>query len=116
MNIQFLRFAVLFSIFLLMAGCASSPFYHRQIMAGQVVQATEVQTVVCIGQPNGAEKGQILDAYRAVLRPRSVEEGQSAWVREWVGKVKVDEIIDEHFASVEIVEGEVVKNDIVELE
>lgn len=115
MNIQLLRFAFLFSILLLMAGCASSPFYHRQIMAGQVVQASEGQTVVCIGRPNGAQTGQLLDTYRAVLVAKNVEEGQSPWVREWVGKVRINEIIGEHFAYVEIVEGEVMKNDIVEL-
>ena len=115
MNIRFLRVSILFSIFLLMAGCASSSFYHRQFMTGQVVQAAEGQTVVCIGEPNGAEAGQILDVYRAALNANIVEEGQSAWVREWVGKVKVDEIIDEHFATVEVLEGDVMKNDIVEL-
>lgn len=116
MNTQLMRYAVIFSLFLFLAGCASSPFYHRQIMAGQVVQADETRTIICIGEPSGAETGQLLDTYRAVQRSEAPEEGQSEWAREWVGTVRVDEIIDAHFATVEIVEGKVMKNDIVELE
>lgn len=44
------------------------------------------------------------------------EEGESDWAREWIGKVRIDGIIDEHFATVDVVEGKIMKNDIVELE
>jgi hypothetical protein len=116
MNTQFLRNMVLVSVVLLAAGCANNPFYHRYVMAGQVVQASDGRTVICIGEPNGAEVGQVLDAYRTVFRTDVVEEGGSDWAREWVGKVSVDGIIDEHFATVDVVEGKIMKNDIVELE
>ena len=85
-------------------------------MARQVVQASDGRTVICISEPNGAEVGQVLDAYRTVFRTDVVEEGGSDWAREWVGKVSVDGIIDEHFATVDVIEGKVMKNDIVELE
>lgn len=41
MNTQFLRNMLLVTTVLLIAGCANSPFYHRYVMAGQVVQASE---------------------------------------------------------------------------
>ncbi len=116
MSIQFLRNAALVSAMLLVAGCANNPFYHRYVMAGQVVQASDGRTVVCISEPKGAEVGQVLDAYRVVFRTDVVEEGESDWAREWIGKVRIDGIIDEHFATVDVVEGKIMKNDIVELE
>lgn len=115
MNTQLLRSLVLASAILLMAGCANSPFYHRYVMAGQVVQADEGRTVVCIGEPNGAQVNQMLEAYRVVFRRDVVEEGESDWARERVGKVRINRIIDEHFATVDVMEGNVLKNDIVEL-
>lgn len=116
MNTQFLRNMVLVSAVLLAVGCANNPFYHRYAMAGQVVQASEGRTVVCIGEPKGAEVGQVLDAHRVVFRTDVVEEGESDWAREWVGKVRINGIIDEHFATVDILEGGIQKNDIVALE
>ena len=116
MHIQFLRNVALVSAMPLVAGCANNPFYHRYVMVGQVVQASEGRTVVCIGEPKGAEVGQVLDAYRVVFRTDVVEEGESDWAREWIGKVRIDGIIDEHFATVDVVEGKIMKNDIVELE
>jgi len=37
MKIRFLRVLVLGTAILWLAGCANSPFYHGQIMRGQVV-------------------------------------------------------------------------------
>lgn len=115
MNTQFLRNMLLVTTVLLIAGCANSPFYHRYVIAGQVVQASEGRRIVCIGAPKGAEVGQILDAYRVVFRTDVVEEGESHWSRKWVGKVRIDGIIDEHFATVDVLEGGILKNDIVAL-
>jgi hypothetical protein len=45
-----------------------------------------------------------------------VEEGESIWSRAPVGKVKIENIIDDHFAKARVIEGDIVKNDIVELQ
>ncbi|UUA75004.1 hypothetical protein [Cellvibrio sp. QJXJ] len=117
MNTRFLRNIGLVLTIVLVAGCANSPFYHRQVMAGQVVQASiEGPVIVCIGEPGGAEVGQVLSAYRVEFRKDVVEEGESYWARKWVGKVRINGIIDEHFATAGVVEGHVLKNDIVALE
>lgn len=116
MNTQFLRNMVLVSAVLLAAGCANNPFYHRYVMTGQVVQASEGRTVVCFSEPKRAEVGQVLDAYRVVFRKDVVEDGESVWARERVGKIRIDQVIDEHFATVDVLEGGIQKNDIVALE
>lgn len=115
MNTHFFRKAVLSLVVLVTIGCANGSFYHRHIIAGQVVESDDGEAVVCIGTDDGAETGQVLDAYRAVMRKGVVEEGESRWNREYVGKVRIEKIIDEHFATVKVVDGNVSQNDIVEL-
>jgi len=110
MHIMFLWAALLW-----LAGCTNSSFYHANFMTGQVVEASLSNVVLCIGERAGAESGQQLNVYRAVFRTDVVEEGESHWQRELVGQVKVESIINEHFAKARVIEGDVSKYDIVEL-
>ena len=116
MKIRFLRVLVLGTAILWLAGCANSPFYHGQIMRGQVVQSTASDVVVCVGKRDGAEPGQLLSVYRVVFTEGVVEEGGSNWRRAPVGTVKIENTIDDHFAKARVIEGDIVKNDIVELQ
>lgn len=116
MKIRFIHILLLGTAMLWLTGCANSPFYHGYIMRGQVVQASVSDVVVCIGKRDGAEPGQLLNVYRVVLAEGVVEEGESIWSRAPVGKVKIENIIDDHFAKARVMDGDIAKNDIVELQ
>jgi len=116
MKIRFIRVILITTVVLWLAGCVNSPVYHSYVMRGQVVQASTSDVVVCIGKRDGAEPEQLLNVYRIEFAKGLVEEGESMWQRAPVGKVKIEGIIDDHFAKARIIEGDIAKNDIVELE
>lgn len=99
---------------LVVSACANSDFSHNYIMRGQVVSATSDNIYVCVGLEDGAEVGQILDAYRFVMNDDN-DEGAALFIKQDIGKVKIDEIVDEHFAKVTVLEGNVKQYDMVEL-
>lgn len=98
---------------------------HGYLMKGQVVRAREDQTIVCIGHADGATLGQVLDVYRYIdIDP--AEEANQAYFdpepsygsfpkKKRVGTVEIARVVDAHFAEVRVTEGEISKNDFVEL-
>ena len=96
-----------------LAGCANSNFSHEYLMSGQVV-STNNEVVVCVGEANGAEVGQILTAYRIVATYTN-DEGADSYKKVDIGQVKIDKIINKHFAKVTVLKGEVKKHDMVQL-
>ena len=83
---------------------AVSPAYalgigHSFFMRGEVVRVDSGGAVVCLGRLDGAHQGQVLEVYRQAHRYRKL-----------VGHVEVDQIFDEHFAHVHIVEGDLKKS------
>jgi major membrane immunogen (membrane-anchored lipoprotein) len=103
---------VVFAIVL--TGCANSDFSHSYLMRGQVVSASPDNIVVCLGLDDGAKVGQELVAYRFVEN-HNQNEGASGFVKRTIGKVRVEKIIDEHFAKVTVLTGEIKKSDMVQL-
>ncbi|MEW6061138.1 MAG: hypothetical protein AB1600_04265 [Bacteroidota bacterium] len=117
---------ILFSIviFLLIEGCSVS----HETMRGSVVAMVENEAHICIGKIDGLKISDMLAVYRTrrvgqsnlphVSSPPYHSPGEIARSYQYekvrVGKVKVTRIFDEHFAAVEIVEGEVDFPDIVE--
>ena len=101
--------------------CAAPPgepsFRHRHLMKGSITAIEDGEGYLCIGTQDGAAPGQVLDVVR-VLRagPRGQKSSGVRFKREHVGKVKIIEVVDEHFARAERVEGEAREGDIVELE
>jgi len=89
------------------AGCANNSLYHSAVARGQVVQISTSDVVVCIGKRDGAEPEQLLNVYRIELAKGVVEEGESIWQRVHVGKVKIERIIDDHFAKARVIEGKI---------
>lgn len=107
------KLVVVSVIALVVTGCANSEFSHEYLMSGQVV-STNNEVVVCVGEANGAEVGQILTAYRIVTND-DWEEGAAAFKKLDIGQVKIDKIINEHFAKVTILKGDIKKHDMVQL-
>lgn len=117
---------VLFNVvaFLLIGGCSVG----HETMRGSVVAQVENEAHICIGKVDGLKVGDILAVYRTrrvgqsnlphVSSPPYHSPGEIARSYQYekvrVGKVKVIRLIDEHFAAVEIVEGEIDFPDIVE--
>ncbi len=95
------------------AAIQQSPTYHRILMKGSVIHTTDTGVYLCIGKKDGASVGQELDVYKITFtgQPKA-----PSFKREKTGKVRITEIIDEHFATAVIVSGMAVMNDIVELE
>lgn len=114
MNQKHIRILGVSVLLVLLTACANTGFYHKNIMRGQVVKADNNSVVVCIGKDNGAKQGQVLNAYR-IETVVAVEEGEEAFVKRLVGSVKIESVIDEHFAKVTVVDGDVERYDIVEL-
>jgi hypothetical protein len=112
-----LLFAVLVVIGLFtVAACAAiqqQPAYHRILMKGSIIYTTDTGLYLCIGKKDGASVGQELGVYKITYTGLSKA---PSFKREKTGKVKIIEIIDEHFAMAVVVSGTAVKNDIVELE
>lgn len=111
-NITKLLTVLTVSLFLL-GGCASQ-VYHDYIMSGQVVTAKGSELVVCVADTNNLEQNKVYDVYRAVYDDKVITEGESGYSREYVGKVRLGNTKDVHFANATIVSGQVMPNDIVE--
>lgn len=85
---------------------------HSWIMRGSIVGADENGKVVCVGKADGAEVGQVLTVYRVSYQPGQTK---GAAARKSVGHVRIDQLFDDHFAHVSVVDGTPATNDIVEL-
>ena len=112
-NLFSLIFLNLFLI-LLLTNCASSQkAYHQYIMRGTILEVDGEDVFLCIGSKDGAQVNQELDTYdlQNVVRPKG-----SKWKKEKTGKIKITEIVDEHFAKGKVIFCNVKVNDIAEIE
>lgn len=98
-----------------LVACTSNPYYHKNFMRGQIVGINEDEIIVCIGTEDGVEPGQDLSVYRVVYENATSPEGYGEFNRKYIGELSVVSVIDEHFARVSVVSGNISKHDIVEL-
>jgi len=96
---------VVFGIFL--AGCSNTAFYHKNMMRGQVVEQSTDRTLICIGAKHGAEVGQKYSVIRFHEEIAPIEK---------VGTVQITKIVNDHFATVKLISGDIAAKDMVELE
>ncbi|MBI5593588.1 MAG: hypothetical protein HY881_24310 [Deltaproteobacteria bacterium] len=83
-------------------------------MRGQILESTGEGVYLCIGSADGAEVGQEYEVYKFV-RMQDLKTMRPNFKREETGKVKITEIVDEHYAKAKILTGEAKVNYIVEL-
>ncbi len=102
---------VMFMIILLTSCATMGKAYHKYLMKGSIIETYDSDIYLCIGTNDGAEVGQELDVYKI----RTISKARSTFQRELAGKVKITEIVDEHFAKAKVISGKAEKNDIVEL-
>lgn len=95
---------------------ASNPgIRHTVFMAGSVIESSADGVYLCIGTSEGAQVGQQLEVVR-LTRDTGINPKQGAhFKREKVGTVRIDAIVDEHFAQATVVSGHAEKGDIVRL-
>jgi len=96
----------------IVSGCANSDFSHNYLMRGQIISVDDDNIYVCVGLNDGAKVGQILEAYRFVMNEDN-DEGADFFLKQEAGQIRIDELVDKHFAKVTVLEGEVKKHDIV---
>ena len=100
---------VIFVTFLLFS-CAT--VYHSFLMKGSIIETSDSDVYLCIGSKDGASVGQELDVYKIIQRQWQLK---IPFGREHIGKVKITEILDEHFAKATVISGKAEENNIVEL-
>lgn len=89
--------------------------YHRYLMKGSIVEKEGSALYLCIGTHDGAEVGQELDVVRVKRAPGGGKLGIVRFERKQVGRVRIQEITDEHFARALLLSGQADKGDLVEL-
>ena len=112
-SVQTLLLALMFMV----AGCATlEPAGHKYLMKGQVLEVTDGVAYLCIGSKDGAAVGQRYIVYRSVkdwhpgLKNRPFQ-----YRRVETGRIEIEEIVDEHYATAKILGGDVKANDWAEL-
>jgi len=113
------KFTQLFSIVVvsvgLLGGC-SSQVYHDYIMSGQVVTSKDKQVMVCVSDTDRLKEHEVFNVYRTVFDSSSIAEGADSYSREFVGKIRLGKTKNKHFADATVVDGEIIRYDIVEFD
>lgn len=99
-------------------GCASlEPAKHQYIMRGQVLDVADSMAFICIGNKDGARVGQEFSAYKFVRKGYLATKNQIPYFqKEKTGRVKIEDIFDEHYSHAKILSGSVKVHDVVELD
>ena len=97
------------------ASASEGGFRHNVLMRGQVLEKGDETLVVCVGQADGAQVGQVLDVIRHKRRIRHSRAGDPRYRRENIGQVRIAELFDSHYAEAEVISGSPKVNDTVEL-
>ena len=84
---------------------------HTFFMAGSIIESSADGVYICIGSPDGARVGQTLEVVR-ITRTHGPKQS-IRFKREKVGTVRVDAIVDEHFAQATVTSGRAKKGDVV---
>lgn len=100
----------------ILTSCASlEKAGHNYIMRGKILESTGDGVYLCIGSADGATIGQELNVYRYTKVANPQNRAKSNFRREETGKVKITDIVDEHYAKAKILSGDAKDNYIVEL-
>ncbi|MHC1697930.1 MAG: hypothetical protein AB9919_07735 [Geobacteraceae bacterium] len=105
------------TLFLFVAGCATMETAgHKYIMKGQVLDVSGGEAYLCIGSADGASSGQEFPVYRYVKLPfAGPKQTTPSFTREMVGTVKIKQVVDVHYATATILNGDIKTNDVAEL-
>ena len=103
-------------LFIVAAGCATmETARHGYMMKGQILDVSDGVAYLCIGSAEGAKAGQEFLVYRHTKLPFSGTKGAPSFKREEVGSVKIEQVVEEHYAKATILRGNIKEYDIAEL-
>ncbi len=104
-------------LFTAVAGCATmKAAEHEYVMKGQILDVSDGQAYLCIGSADGAKAGREFPVYRYERLPYGGSKGQyPSFKREEVGKVKINQVVDVHYANASILSGDIKVHDVAEL-
>ena len=104
-------------LFIAAAGCATlESAEHKYIMKGQILEVSDGQAYLCIGSADGAKAGQQFPVYRYERLPfAGPKQTTPSFKRETVGEVKITQVVDVHFATATILNGDIKVNDVAEV-
>ncbi len=107
--------ALLFGLLALAAQVGAESIKHEFFMQGQILSKDAKSIVVCIGSRDGAVVGDELSVihHSAVAGPAK---SAPKFKREVIGKARVVDVFDDHYATLEVIEGKAGVHDMVELE
>lgn len=114
MLIKLSKFAFTLLLVSTIAACANSPFYHKNVMQGQIVNIDEQGPIICTGSQGNSIEGKTLNVFRT-YSGHGTEEGDDGYAVRKIGQLIGGESINDHFARARVVNGEIKKNDFVEL-
>lgn len=98
------------------ASVSAQSIRHRVFMRGSIVDTNSVGPVLCIGRSDGARPGQVLDVYRIVFHPSIPGKAATpTYHRKLIGQLRINQVLDDHFAQATITRGRPETHDIVEL-
>lgn len=97
------------------ASAAEGNFLHEVLMRGQVLEQDNGSLVVCVGEADGAQVGQVLEVVRHKRLTRSNKAAGPRYRREAVGQVRITGLFDTHYAHAAVITGKPKVNDTVEL-
>ena len=115
MKTPYIKALLLLTFGLYLVGCSNTTFYHKYMMRGQVVESSDNRTLICIGAKHGAEVGQKYSVIR-FHEEIAPGEGDDPYTIEKVGTVQITKIVNDHFATVKLISGDIAAKDMVELE
>jgi len=110
-----LLFAVAAVLGLAPAVAEGSGVYHRHWMKGSILSAQGQGIYVCIGTEHGAVPGQVLDVVKVVRVRSGSPKAAPRFERRHIGKLRIDEVVNGHFARATLVEGVAREGNIVML-
>ena len=96
-----------------LSGCASQ-VYHDYIMSGQIVAIDDQEVLVCVSDTDSLKEHSVFNVYRTAYDASVTTEGESGYTREFVGKIRLGEKKDKHFAEAIVVAGDLIRYDMVE--
>jgi hypothetical protein len=113
-NNSFRLLLLLMAVLMLSSYATAQTGFHANIMKGSIIEMQDSKIYICIGSRDGAKVGQELDVYNVGAKPMMYNEPPS-FKREHTGKIRIVEILYEHFARAALVSGKAERGYIVEL-
>jgi len=94
---------------------AESAGYHKLMMKGSILSTQDHGVYLCIGTEQGATAGQVLDVVKSARVHVGSPKAAPRFERRHIGKVRIDAVVNGHFARATIVEGVASEGNIVML-